>query len=377
MSASEARVIEVEGAAPGASPETGLTQALEAALAELVKAGGGPPHLTAMHWSGPDPAAIHPSRKIIDHQWRLVFAGFRPSPTISRSSDGQIRVRATARIPTSPPPATPVFRDYGVMDLAREMSPRNQVPDMGAMFRMWTKDGAAAQAKHAGLDIAYGAHPDQRLDLYRPAGTARPPVFVFIHGGYWQASSKEQHAQFFDGMLKAGFAVANIEYGLAPETPLEAIVGQIREALHFLVREADRLDIDPGAIHVAGHSAGGYLSAMCACDEGMPPIRSAHLLSGIFDLEALRPIPMGPVLGLTSSEIAQRLSPNRRKPRPGTRIAVAVGGNESNEFKRQSAEMAELWNAGPSLVVAGRHHFDLLDDLNGGALLDQQLRLAR
>lgn len=377
MSDSEPRIVEVEGAAPATSPETGLTQALEAALGALVKAGGGPPHLTAMHWSAPDPAAIHPSRRVIDQQWRMVFAGFRPQPTITRSTDGQIHVRATARIPTSPPPATPVFRDYGVIDLAREMSPRNQVPDMGAMFRMWTRDGTAARAKHTALDLAYGAHPDQRLDLYRPAGAVRPPVFVFIHGGYWQASTKDQHAQFFDGMLKAGFAGANIEYGLAPETPLEAIVGQIREALHFLVREADRLDIDTGNIHVAGHSAGGYLSAMCACDEGMPPIRSAHLLSGIFDLESLRPIPMGPVLGITSREIAERLSPNRRKPRPGTRIAVAVGGGESNEFKRQSAEIAELWNAGPSLVVEGRHHFNLLDDLNGGALLDQQLRLAR
>jgi len=377
MSASDKRIVEVSAESSLASPREALAQALEAVLGKLIAAGAAPPHLTAMTWSGPDPAAIHPSNRAIDQERRMVFAGFRPPLAIRRSQDALIHVEARAAVPLQPPPADPVYRNYGVMELGRQMSPRNQVPDMGALFRQWTADGTRARARHRGLDISYGPQRDQLLDLYRPDGVSRPPVWVFIHGGYWQASNKEQHAQICDGMLKAGFAVANIEYGLAPETPLAAILGQIREALHFLVREADNLDIDAADMHVAGHSAGGYLAAMCACDEGMPPVRSAHLLSGIFDLESLVPIPFGPILGLTDNEIARRLSPCRLKPRHNARIGVAVGGLESDEFKRQSEEQARLWGAPKSLVVDGMHHFNLIDGLNGGVLLDQQIALAR
>lgn len=140
------------------------------------------------------------------------------------------------------------------------MSPRNQTPDMLAVFRDWTRDGAAARAGHNALDIAYDTHRDCVLDIYKPpGGVDRPPVFVFIHGGYWQAASKDQHAQVCAGMLANGFAVANIDYPLAPETPLALIVEHVRDALNFLVREQDNLGIDAGNLHVSGHSAGGHL----------------------------------------------------------------------------------------------------------------------
>ena len=188
-----------------------------------------------------------------------------------------------------------MFAGHTRAQLAAQMSPRNQVPDMGAVFAKWTADGAAARARlGGGLDLAYGPHRDQILDLYRPMGVQRPPVWVFIHGGYWQASTKDQHAQFCTGMVEAGYAVANIDYGLAPETPLARIVEQVRAALWFLVREADNLSIDASRLHVSGHSAGGHLSAFMACDPLAPPLASAHPLSGVFDLESLMHFADGP-----------------------------------------------------------------------------------
>ena len=207
-----------------------------------------------------------------------------------------------------------------------------------------------------GLDLAYGPHREQRLDLYRPAGAARPPLWVFIHGGYWQASSKDQHAQFCTGMLEAGFAVANIDYGLSPETPLAGIVTHVRDALRFLVRESAALDIDAARMHVAGHSAGGHLSAMMACDPDAPPLRSAHILSGVLDLDSLRHLPMGRVIGVTTADEAARLSPVNRQPRPGTRIAVADGGTSKAIVRAPvGGDRATLECTHAVLVVAGAH----------------------
>jgi len=368
--AGSASEISVEGRAPGAGVAA-LSAALSRAMAALAMQGAAPAHLTGFVWSGPDPAALHPARREVDRAWREVCAGFRPPVRVEFSIGDEVIVRAFASVPEAAPSSDPVFRGYGAAELARQMSPRGQVPDMGALFAQWTRDGEASRARHRALDIAYGPHRDETLDLYRPEGLARPPVWVFIHGGYWQASTKDQHAQFCAGMLRAGFAIANIDYPLAPETPLREIVGHVRAALHFIVREANALGVDASRLHVAGHSAGGHLAAYLAADPKAPPLASAHILSGVVDLEALFPIPMGRVLGLRSIEEARALSPIHMRPRAGTRIAVVVGGAESDEFRRQSIEITQAWDAPPPLVVAGANHFSLLDGLVDGDLLAQ------
>lgn len=370
-------MIEAAGVGEGDDPVRALSDALAQAGAGLAAARVGPQFLKEMVWAAPDPASIHPGRRVVDLVWREAFGGFRPAPVIQRSPDGFVHVIARAARPDAPPPDQPVYQGYSVAQLAMQMSPRNQVPDMLAEFRKWTREGAQARAGLGGLDIAYGPKPDNRLDLYRPQGVERPPVWVFIHGGYWQAATKDQHAQFCKGMLDAGFAVANIDYPLAPETPLAGIVTEVRAALRFLVREADNLSIDAGRLHVCGHSAGGHLTAWVASDPEGPPVQSALALSGIFDLEALRLIPMGRVLGLNTRALGRRLSPLFRRPRAGTRVRIAVGALESDEFKRQSAELAKAWGTPAPLHVEGANHFSLLDHLNHGKLLKLALEAAR
>ncbi|MDB5569793.1 MAG: Alpha/beta hydrolase fold [Hyphomicrobiales bacterium] len=375
-SVSDRTLVDVEASARGQGAPA-LAHALAQVFRKLVAAGAAPPHLVSVTFSGDDPGALHPARPEIRRVWCEAFGGFRPQISVRYAPGDSVSVHARAEPPASPPPSAPVYRGYDVAEVARQMSPRGQVADMGAVFAKWTSDGAAARAQHAGLDIAYGPEREQTLDLYRPVGVARPPVWVFIHGGYWQASSKDQHAQFCSGMLKAGFAVANIDYGLAPETPLARIVEHTRAALSFLVREADNLGVDASQMHVAGHSAGGHLAACMACDPHAPPVRSAHLLSGVLDLEPLLHLPMGRILGLQSPNDAARLSPVKLAPRNGARVALAVGGKESDEFKRQSADLARLWGAPGPLIVKGANHFDLLDGLIEGALLQQALGLCR
>ncbi len=66
---------------------------------------------------------------------------------------------------------------------------------------------AAATRKH--LDVAYGPHPRERLDVFLPA-TERAPLFAFIHGGYWQWNDKEGFEFLAEPFNAAGAAFANI-----------------------------------------------------------------------------------------------------------------------------------------------------------------------
>lgn len=367
MSVSENEIVARSAAA---DPVEALRDALSEILAGLVAAGCGPHHLTGMDWESADPATFHLSRHTVELAYREVFAGFRPPIRLRPGSDAGLTVRARH---TMPQPLPDIEVDgCPLRELGRQYSPRLQA-DMTALFRQWSRDGAAFRAGHAGLDLAYGPGRFETLDLYRPPGVRRAPIFVFIHGGYWQASDKIQHAQFSQGLLDAGFAIAQPNYGLAPDTPLEASIAQTVAALTFLVREADALGLDPAQLHISGHSAGGHLAAMALCDPASPPIASALLLSGLYDLKPLGHLPIGRLLGLGDAERAARLSPLGLPLPSRPRLALAVGDGESEAFKRQSARLAAAWKA-PELLICPGHHFSMLDGLNGGALLDLALR---
>jgi arylformamidase len=334
-----------------------------------------------MRWLAPDVAAFDPKQHAFDLCYREIFGGFRPPISIDRSVKDEFVVQARARIPRAVP-SGPVWHGYALPDLAREYSPRGQVASMDALFAQWSKDGKAFRTGRSGLDTAYGESAFEKLDFFRPAGAgagagASPPLWVFIHGGYWQASDKDQHAQFVSGMLRAGYVVATLNYGLCPEVPLARIIEQIHAALDFLVANSKDLGFDPGSIHVAGHSAGGHLAAMVATDAEAVPVRSALLLSGLYDLTPLVLLPVGRLIGVTTPQAVEHLSPIKHKPRAGMKIRIGVGGLESDEFKWQSAELARVWGVPPPFLIRDANHFSLLDGLVQGDLLNHALETAR
>jgi arylformamidase len=373
MSASEAKHVTLAARSDRSDAPEAVREAMGLILRQLVTAGGAPAHLAHMTWTAADPAAFHPSRRAIDLACREYAGGFQPPVTLRRGGQG-LAIEAQALIP--PPREGAVWRHFSAAEMAREYNPRLQVPDPAKVFADWRRDGEAFRSTQAALDLTYGSAPSSLLDLYRPTDIAKPPVFVFIHGGFWQVFDKSANAHFTDGLLKAGYAVANLDHELCAPATIAGVVAQVRSALHFLVREADNLGIDGSALHVTGHSAGGHLAAMAAVDSEAPPIRSVVPLSGLFDLEPIAHLPMGRILGLTDASTIARLSPQKLKPRAGMRIGVAVGGAESAEFRRQSRELAQAWG-GAFHLAEDRNHFDILDDFRGGALLDFTLKIAR
>lgn len=101
------------------------------------------------------------------------------------------------------------------------------------------------------------------LDLYRPAGAATPPpVIVFVHGGAFLLGDRAMGADLQACVTQAGFALASIDYRLAPKHVFPANVEDTRTAVRWLRRHAKELGIDGDRIGLWGASAGGYLVAM-------------------------------------------------------------------------------------------------------------------
>jgi acetyl esterase/lipase len=103
------------------------------------------------------------------------------------------------------------------------------------------------------------------VDVYRPAGAPQPrTTVVWIHGGGWLAGSKEQLGNYARILAARGFTVAVVGYSLAPKSTYPTPVKQVNTALGYLVRNADRLGIDPSRLVLAGDSAGAQIALQVA-----------------------------------------------------------------------------------------------------------------
>ncbi len=125
--------------------------------------------------------------------------------------------------------------------------------------------------------LAYGAHPRQRLDLYRSAATpARgAPMAVFVHGGAFVRGSMNSNAEIYGNvtrwLARQGWLAANVEYRLAPEARYPEGARDVGLALDWLRRHAEDYGGDPRCVVLIGHSAGGAHVAGYAIDPATCP----------------------------------------------------------------------------------------------------------
>lgn len=251
--------------------------------------------------------------------------------------------------------------DRAALDAAYDNT--GAVADSQAYRARWWERSAAIRAEPtARLDLRYGVRPRAALD-YFPSGAAGAPLFVFIHGGYWQRNEKERFSFVVSGPRSRGINVAVPGYTLAPEAQLTDIVAEIGSALSFLLDCAGELDFDPNDIYVGGWSAGGHMAALVA---NHPAVRGVIPISGIFDLEPIALGVLNEKLQLTSNEV-ERLSPIRNIPEHSPPLRLFVGADELTELIRQSEDYAKAARERglpvTLTVLPGHHHFSILDEL--------------
>lgn len=260
-----------------------------------------------------------------------------------------------------------LFLNYDQEALDRQLEPRTGVVDLESCMARNAELAAAALNLRTAADVSYGRGALDKLDVYA-AKRAGAPLLIFCHGGGWQARTKEDAALWAPALMAAGITLVTIDFDPVSTHGLEQMVAQVRRAIAFIHAHAAAWGADPANVHIAGHSSGAHLAAMQLVDGWQAPlglptdaIKSAILLSGLYDLEPVRLSFRNQALRL-DREIAKALSPLHQlgHPRP---LTVAWGERETEEFKRQSQVMAAAAaGAGFELetfALPGGHHFNL------------------
>ncbi|MEU6083140.1 alpha/beta hydrolase [Streptomyces sp. NPDC047108] len=250
--------------------------------------------------------------------------------------------------------------------LERELSPSSRARDVtGTLAEYRERSLAALHTLDHRADVPYGPDPSERLHHFPPR-RAGAPLLVFVHGGHWQESSKEDACFAAPALLAAGAGYVALGYGLAPRRRLPEMSASVRRGLAWVRAHATALGGRGDAVYAAGSSAGAHLVAMATGGQDGVPLAGICLLSGLYDLRPVVGSYVNDALRL-DPETAREQSPLYRTPPRAGQLLLARGGHETGEYARQQDRFAAaLRSAGrpvTELVDEDRDHFELPLDL--------------
>ena len=134
------------------------------------------------------------------------------------------------------------------------------------------------------MDIAYGDHERQKLNLILPETDKPFPVVMWIHAGAWSFGGRENETALGVRFAERGIGFAAISHRLTSGAWMDATLPKegVRHPAHiedcarafaWLHKNIKAKGGDPTRLFVSGHSSGGHLSALLALD---PRYLKAH-----------------------------------------------------------------------------------------------------
>jgi acetyl esterase/lipase len=146
-------------------------------------------------------------------------------------------------------------------------------------------------------DIAYGADPAQRIDVYLPPQPHRAPILLMVHGGGWRIGGKDNPGVVDNKVARwmpKGIIFVSVDYRMMPEAEPLAQAEDVARALAKVQELAPSWGGDPANIILMGHSAGAHLVALItaapeiAAGQGAKPWKGSVLLdSGAMNVPAI------------------------------------------------------------------------------------------
>jgi arylformamidase len=266
----------------------------------------------------------------------------------------------------------PAYKSFRSEELEYQYNPRVSVPSYPEIAKL-----RAAQSRNvrdsakSWLNVPYGRSEREMLDIYA-ADNPGGPVLVYIHGGYWRSGSKEENCNFVPTFTRRGATVVLVEYDLCPQVTVTDIVRQTRASIAWVYRNIIRYSGNPSKLYVAGHSAGGHLTAMALAHDwtqlGLTNdlLKGAVATSGVYDLDMVMRISVQEQVRMTP-EIARLESPLRNPPVVRCPLIVAVGGDEPQGWQSMSEDYFHHCKRhgvdAEYLVEPGANHYTMSEHL--------------
>jgi acetyl esterase/lipase len=109
-----------------------------------------------------------------------------------------------------------------------------------------------------------------KLDIYHlKTITKKEPLLIFIHGGGLTKGDKQDYLRYTVDFAQKGYVTATIQYRLADKVKFPGQLFEVKAAIKWLKRNADKYNIDSSKVALIGGSAGGHLAMMAGYTQGI------------------------------------------------------------------------------------------------------------
>ncbi|VTU13209.1 Carboxylesterase NlhH [Variovorax sp. SRS16] len=225
-----------------------------------------------------------------------------------------------------------------------------------------------ANARTETLDLAYGPHERNRLDLFSDGGVDLP-IVLFVHGGGFIAGDKRSTDHFYANvgryLAAKGFLCATMNYRLASTDGWPAGSEDVAAAVKWLSGNAGSHGGDSSRIGLLGQSAGcchvaGYLFDPQSSSIASTHVSASALLSGYY---VVKP-PLSPgqqaYFGTDASRFVER-SPATHVASNAVPVLLSLAEFDPPQIAQQTLEFAAALTASrgacPAMHwLAGHNH---------------------
>ncbi|MFR9165574.1 MAG: alpha/beta hydrolase fold domain-containing protein [Dysgonomonas sp.] len=111
---------------------------------------------------------------------------------------------------------------------------------------------------------------DLHLNLYRPKDDKKYPALLMVHGGGWSSGDLTLQVPMAQQIAAEGYVTIPVEYRLSSEAKYPAAVFDLKTAVKWIRKNADKYGIDTTKIAISGCSAGGQLANLIGATNGNP-----------------------------------------------------------------------------------------------------------
>ena len=149
-----------------------------------------------------------------------------------------------------------------------------------------------------------GRELDMDLFVNLDSDSSYKPAILYFHGGSWISGTRDKiHQRYREPMLrrlvKKGFMVFAVDYRLVGlgRGHLEGAVSDCRDALSYVVDNAEALGVDTARIGLWGSSAGAHLAMMTAFADTVSARRVRFLVDDFGPVDIHKMFMVVPELG--------------------------------------------------------------------------------
>jgi arylformamidase len=267
-----------------------------------------------------------------------------------------------------------IYKQYDQQALDQQYNNRFNSLDHESHLQQWELVNRETEKKYKLYkSIAYGELERETLDIF-PSDQPNAKTLVFIHGGYWYKNGPFDVYLIAEAFRGYGITTVLIGYPLMPDHPLDQLVASCRKAIGWVYQNISGYHGNPEQVYVAGHSAGGHLAAMMMAtnwpqfDSTLPSniIKGVCAISGLYNLLPVQLCYVNEILKMDDATVI-RNSPVHLSPETPCPLILAVGGEETAEYKAQTDELFTTWKEKGADVqvmdITGTNHFSVLTSL--------------